>query len=314
MSTKKIIFYSALVVSALLVAKILMDRRVSDTSPSPEAPSVRQNLPLRELPITYVMGAYDARFGISQERFLQIAQEAKKIWEDAAARKLFEYADDGAIKLNLVYDWRQEKLLQAKEARSKIDEQGRSFDDLQRDYDARWTELDRMKRSFDESAQTYQNDMANYNANVKRWNEGADHSDSQYQYLQNRKKELEDVQSALERRRNELNATGEELNKLGQHLEELSKKFNIEVQNFNGTFVQSRDFEKGVYDGSAINIYEFEKEEDLRLTLVHEFGHALGFDHVENPKAIMNRKLAVQDVNNIQLTSDDLNLLLARIR
>ena len=314
MSTKKIIFYSALLVSALLVAKILMDRSESDTSPAPEAPSVRQNLPLRELPITYVMGAYDARFGISQERFLQIAQEAKKIWEDAAARKLFVYADNGSIKLNLVFDWRQEKLLEAKEEKSKLDEQGQSFDQLQRDYDQRGRSLDQMKRSFDESAQTYQNDLSIYNANVKRWNEGADHTDSQYQYLERRKKELEEEQSALERRRSELNTSGEELNKLGQHLEELSKKFNIEVQSYNGTFVQSRDFEKGVFDGNAINIYEFEKEEDLRLTLVHEFGHALGFDHVENPKAIMNRKLAVQDVNNIQLTTDDLNLLLARIK
>ena len=51
-----------------------------------------------------------------------------------------------------------------------------------------------------------------------------------------------------------------------------------------------------------------------QATLVHEFGHALGLGHLENPKAIMNRKLAVQDVTNIRLTSDDLNLLKARIK
>ena len=314
MNAKKIILYAVLGISLLLLIKVLADRRGTDNVPPPEAPEAKNNLPLRDLPITYTMGSFDARFGISQDRFLEIAQEAKKIWEDAAARKLFEYADDGSIKLNLVYDWRQERLLKAKEQKSKLDEQGRSFDQLQSDYDERWRSLDEKRRSLDESVQSYQNDLANYNASVARWNNGEDHTDAQYQYLQRRKTELEEEQSALEKRRAELNAEGEELNKLSGHLEALAKEFNIDVENFNGALVQSRDFEKGLFDGSAINIYEFEKEEDLRLTLVHEFGHALGFDHVENPKAIMNRKLALQDVNNIQLTSDDLNLLLARIK
>jgi predicted Zn-dependent protease len=69
-----------------------------------------------------------------------------------------------------------------------------------------------------------------------------------------------------------------------------------------------------LYDGKAINIYEFDKEEDLKLALVHEFGHAIGLGHVDNPKAIMYRKLAVQDMNTIHLTSDDLNLLLAKVK
>ena len=135
-----------------------------------------------------------------------------------------------------------------------------------------------------------------------------------FNYLQSRRKDLEDERSALDKKREELNSKGEELNKLGETIKALSQKLNLDVENFNGTYVRARDFEKGVYDGKAINIYEYEKEDDLRLTLVHEFGHALGLGHLENPKAIMNRKLAVQDLTNIRLTSDDLDLLRSRIK
>jgi hypothetical protein len=314
MSLKKTISYVALLISVLLLLKILIGGdRSSETSPA-EAPVTHVEVATRTLPMNYALGAFDSRFGITQERFLQIAAEAKKVWEDAAGRDLFVYGQDGSIKLNLVFDWRQERLLEAKEQKAKIDENGQSFDLLQSQYEEKGRSVDQMRRTFEEAADTYKNHLAEYNARVARWNEGSNHSDGEYQYLQTRKKELEDEQSAVEMRRTELNTKGEELNRTGESMNELSKKYNLDVANFNGTYVQSRDFEKGVFDGSAINIYEFEKEGDLKLTFVHEFGHALGFDHVENPKAIMNRKLAFQDVNDIHLTSDDLNLLLARIK
>jgi predicted Zn-dependent protease len=314
MSLRKTISYIALIVSVLLLLKIFVDRNQSSEPTPSETPVSAADVAPRQLPINYTLGTFDSRFGITQERFLQIAAEAIKVWEDAAGRKLFLNEQEASIKLNLVFDWRQEKLLEVKEQKAKIDERGQSFDLLQSQYEEKGRAVDQMRGVFEESADSYKNHLAEYNARVARWNEGSNHSDAEYQYLQTRKKELEDEQSAVEKRRAELNAKGEELNRAGESMTELSKKYNLDVANFNGSVVQSRDFEKGVYDGSAINIYEFEKEGDLKLTLIHEFGHALGFNHVENPKAIMNRKLAFQDVNDIHLTSDDLNLLLARIK
>jgi predicted Zn-dependent protease len=174
--------------------------------------------------------------------------------------------------------------------------------------------LDRYRSSFEESAQTYKIHLDEYNVRVARWNESKDHTDSEYNALQSARREIEEEQNTLEKKRTELNAWGEEFNKLGQKMTELAGKHNLDVENFNGTFAESREFEKGLFDGKAINIFEFEKEDDLRLALVHEFGHAIGLGHVDNPKAIMYRKLAVQDFSAIRLTSDDLNLLLAKVK
>lgn len=314
MSAKKILSYVLLAGSVFFLFKLYEEGTRRKVSSVAEAPSEQVEIATPNFPVDYSLGTFDSRFGISQVRFLQIVEEARKVWEDAAARELFQLSQDGTMKINLIFDWRQERLLEANAARAKIDENGKSFDQLQAEYDKRARSVDQFRLAYEETAQAYKSHLSDYNSRVARWNEGGEEGGTEHRYLQNRKKELEDEQGTLDKKGNELNSKGEELNKLGERMKAFSQKFNLDVENFNGTYVRSRDFEKGVYDGKAINIYELEKEDDLRLTLVHEFGHALGLGHLENPKAIMNRKLAVQDVTNIRLTSDDLKMLKAKIK
>jgi hypothetical protein len=314
MTTKRILSYVGMIISIFLLVKIYADRTRRSPAVEPERGGEASEIVVPEFPVHYSLGEFDERFGLSRERFLQIAEEAKKIWEDAAGKRLFDLYPDGAMKINLTFDWRQERLLEARKAKSKLDETGQSFDQLQEDYNERGRGVDQYRRSFEEAAQTYKVHLDEYNARVARWNESKDHSDAEYNALQSARREIEAEQVALEKKRTDLNTAGEDLNKLGEKLNELAGKHNLDVESFNGTYVQSRDFEKGVFDGKAINIYEFDKEDDLKLALVHEFGHAIGLGHVDNPKAIMYRKLAVQDMTNIHLASDDLNLLLAKVK
>jgi len=85
------------------------------------------------------------------------------------------------------------------------------------------------------------------------------------------------------------------------------------VDHFNSRF-QPRQFDKGVFDGKTINIYEFASDEDLRVTIAHELGHALGLAHNNDPKALMYPMMKEQDLKNFRLTTADLAMLNSRQR
>jgi len=314
MSRTRIIISIIVGVCVFLLYHYLTNSRDAAFAPNPDQPVAQNTYRRPTLPLTYAIGEVDPKFGITRERVMTLAEEARKIWEEGAGRQVLLYDEESSFKVNLIFDWRQEKLIAARQARAGLDEHGRSFDQLQDDYNRKSASLETARFALDESTKGYQARLSEYNTRVARWNEGGERTEAEQRTLQSKKTELETEQADLERRREQLNQQGEELNKLADTLNELAKKFNLEVENFNGTFIRSRDFEKGVFDGSSINIYEFEKEEDLKVTLIHEFGHALGLEHTENPASIMHRKLAAQDLVNIRLTAEDLAQLREKLK
>jgi hypothetical protein len=77
-------------------------------------------------PISYRIGALDSRFGITREDFGRAVEEAAGLWESAWGRKLF--VRGGAVKINLVYDNRQEATKRVIAARASISEKLKEAD------------------------------------------------------------------------------------------------------------------------------------------------------------------------------------------
>jgi predicted Zn-dependent protease len=79
------------------------------------------------------------------------------------------------------------------------------------------------------------------------------------------------------------------------------KKFNTIGEELGG------EFEEGTYredaSGRQIDIYQFDTKGKLARVLAHEFGHALGLAHLENPKAVMYR---LNNGVNEKLVADDI--------
>ena len=112
----------------------------------------------------------------------------------------------------------------------------------------------------------------------------------------------------------DLNSEVVNINALAIVLNRLVSSLNLEVNKFNtiGTSLGG-EFEEGTYqegpNGREIDIYQFDDEGKLARVLTHELGHALGLEHLENPKAIMYR---LNNGVNEKLTADDIAALKKR--
>jgi hypothetical protein len=225
-------------------------------------------------PIPYTLGTFDPQFNISKDYFLSALTEAEAIWEKPLGKQLFTYApaDSAAdvLKINLVYDYRQQATSKLAGLGITVKDNQASYDTLKAKYTALQTEYLAAKNDYELSKQ--------------------------------------------EATRIKINEIVDEINALVVVLNRLAGTLNISVDTYNTVNVtRGESFEEGVYmsDGSSrhIDIYEFSTRTKLVRVLAHELGHALGLDHVADPKAIMYK---LNQSNSLILAPADLAELKAK--
>lgn len=268
-------------------------------------------LPCEE-PIPYALGDFAEEFKVTEKYFLSAVADAEAVWEKARGRELFTYSpeEDGAgiLKMNLIYDYRQE-------ATAKLGRIGTVLEDSQDSYDALRAEFESERRAYEKERNTLNSAISSFNrrqdayeAEVKYWNKKGGAPEGEYNKLENERRALEQEAAGLEQRQAEVNKSADEVNALVAELNALAKKLNLSVEHYN-TVSDSRGetFEEGLYVENGrdreINIYEFEDRAELVRLLVHELGHALSLDHVEDPKAVMYE---LNEGDNLKLTAADL--------
>ena len=128
--------------------------------------------------------------------------------------------------------------------------------------------------------------------------------EQQYQQLKAQAQQLDHDIAELKDQNNQYNQQVE------QHNQNINS-YNINVNHLNQRF-PAREFHKGIYNGKRIEIYQFDTMDDLRLTIAHELGHALGLEHNHDPQALMYPLLKDQQMQNFRLSAADLALLQAR--
>lgn len=289
------------------------------------------------IPVTYVVGAVDPRFGVSQEKFMSLAQEAEQKWETALGRNVFHFKTDGRVKVNLTYDERQmtTEYLQKIEAsieasKQKADQAVNNYDSLvaqlkqqKKSYEIDASKFEKAKRNYESAAKQYQKDLQVYEKSVAGWNSqggasGSDYDnlikqkkelDQQYKNLKNQEDDLKKLISSLEKKRQAVNSLVAKVNALGGQVNEIAGQANANVSNYNQTQEARGEFETGVYMNNngleSIDIFQFADEQDLLAVLIHEMGHALGLEHAANQNAIMYPKLINQSAD---ITPDDVAL------
>jgi hypothetical protein len=259
-------------------------------------------------PFRYAIGSVDARFSLDKSSFLATVKEAEQVWETQTGKNLFEYDANSDFKINLIFDERQiasneadrleEDLKKLEVSQEKISNQ---YEDINESYE------NKMEK-YNADMATYEKKLKNYNEDVKDWNKNGG-TEKEYEELKDEKEELEKLFEKMEQKRLEINSLAGKNNALVSKEREVVSKYNANVLTYKNKYGGGREFEKGLYDGKEINLYQFKQIADLRLTIIHELGHALGIGHTQDPQSIMYYLMGDQAMENPQLSQEDIRAL-----
>jgi predicted Zn-dependent protease len=198
-------------------------------------------------PVTYRIGTLDEGFRVDREYFMKAVLEAETLWENSIGKDLFAYDPAGKVSVNLIYDARQSATDKSKVLKSDID-------GVKMSAQVAKAQLDAVRASYDMA-------RARYEASREK----------------------------PESLRLEVNRLADEASALVDRYNVLVKDINANVDTANGLLTD--EFEQGHYSssesGQSIDVYQFEDRAKLVRVLAHEFGHALGLDHNDDPSSVM---------------------------
>ncbi|MDH0032400.1 MULTISPECIES: matrixin family metalloprotease [unclassified Acinetobacter] len=276
----------------------------AQVSPHAEFSPVRYS---SENPLRYRIADLDPRLNISQQQMVELSKQAAAIWEKDTGQNYFVYDPEAKFSINLVFDQRQirsmkrsENLNQLEQEQQKWLNENQQLKTLKDNLTQSQTQLELQKKGYESQVQQYQQALAQFKAQGSRSEFVAG--------LQQQQSRLEQQAAQLQGHIVQHNQQIQQFNQQTEKLKKLHQQMAESVAQFNQTF-KPEVLHKGQFEGNQISIYEFSSIDDLRLTLAHEFGHALGLKHTHNPKSLMYPRIKEQDAKDFQLTDTDLELL-----
>ena len=158
---------------------------------------------------------------------------------------------------------------------------------------------------------SYNADKNAYEKEVSNFNKRGQATRAQYDALEQERIALNNQAEIINQAEKTFNASVDTINSLAAVLNRLVATLNLQAETYNAVGSSTgKQFTEGEYlsnaTGTAINIFQYSNNTQLVEVLAHEFGHALGLEHIDNPKAVM---YYLNEGVNEELTADDLAAL-----
>lgn len=256
-------------------------------------------------PLSYRIGELDSRFNISTSTLRDLLLQAEDIWEESADRELFMYDPEADFTINFIFDERQSRTDQVGEYERTLANLEASHDEVIASYEAAKQEYDSSLRQYESQRDRYEADLEEYNQTVNEWNERGGAPEDVREQLAEDRAALEADMSRLQSFQNDLEVLRSQVNRLADRGNMVAEEYNETAVTFGDRYGGSHQFNQATYLGNSINVYQFETEADLLLALAHEFGHALGIEHVSSSDSVMYYLMEDQSLHDISLTEED---------
>ena len=238
-----------------------------------------------------------------------MAEAAEVVWEEEWGGNIFTYDPDAEFGISLIYDERQARTDARINYETQINEARASIRDLVDELESKKSQFETFKDGYESDQRTYLAAQKNLNQKIQQINERGGATPQEAQEINREQNELARKSRSLEQKRIQVNQQVGELNQESEETNKEIAQFNENIRNFNEEFSKSDQFNQGIYNRDGIEIYQFESGEDLVAVLVHEFGHALGIPHVEDPDAVMYFLQHEGVEHNLNLTQADRDAL-----
>ncbi|MSR36230.1 MAG: matrixin family metalloprotease [Gemmatimonadetes bacterium] len=251
-------------------------------------------------PLGWRIADIDPRFGLSAASATAAVQRAAAAWEQATGRALFVPDSAGALPIRFVYDERQAGVGERKRLDASMDAVDAGLRREVGDMATRRGAFEQTRAAYRQRLAAYESWSKEHGDTVRSWNAGAGAPPAVAA-------ELRASQQELDRERRELLALGRELDEGSADLEAEAEALNRKIDQHNRrsddlakALPESR-VESGLYrervqqEGNrvvaiqrVIEIYQYDGEDELKLVIAHEMGHALGLGHAIAPGAVMS--------------------------
>ncbi|RVU35722.1 matrixin family metalloprotease [Rheinheimera riviphila] len=248
--------------------------------------------PYCQSPLGWRLGRLDPAFNLTEAQAIQLISTAADMWNQASGQQLLHHDPAHGFVIDFKFDARQQQLLKQRLLQRNLARYDDAIQPGLQNLPEKFAELDAKIAEFNQQKALLQQQISQFQPNAHNAEAQRRQLEQQQQSLVREADWLEQQRQQLMRDQDYLNETIRQRNELVQTAEQPTAAASFEVGLMTIKQLQRQ-----------MTIFAFSSETDLIATIAHEFGHAFGIAHTEEPDSIMFHQLNAQQQ---QLTAADI--------